>query len=340
MTEQATSGFFELGAFQTTTGHTLQDAKLNYKTHGTLNAAKDNAILFPHFLGGAPEAVEGWIGEGRALDSSKYFFILPGQFGNGVSTSPSNAVPSLNGGAFPPLTFADDVIAQHRLVTEKFGINELQLVLGWSTGGLQIYEWAVRFAPMVKRMAAIATAPMPSPWTKLWLYAVLEEPLTADPAWNNGFYADAQDLAGALRRLGHGTALTLPPTGFYREGHEMWRPLGFTSRDDFVSNFWEAFWLSQDPNNIICQARKGRAADPARGGDMAAALSQITAKTAVVAFTGDPMFPPAEGQFDAERIPNATFHIIESSFGHLATFSLSQDDVSAVDAILYDLLAS
>jgi len=29
-------------------------------------------------------------------------------------------------------------------------------VLGWSTGALQIHEWAVRFAPKVKRLANIA----------------------------------------------------------------------------------------------------------------------------------------------------------------------------------------
>src|SRR5215813_9849119 len=128
---------FELGDFPLTSGYTLPGAKLSYKTHGTLNAAKDNAILFPHFLGGAPEALEGWIGEGRPLDPNKYFIILPGQFGNGVSTSPSNSQPPFERGAFPAMKFADDVVAQHKLVTEKFGIGELQLVLGWSTGGLQ-----------------------------------------------------------------------------------------------------------------------------------------------------------------------------------------------------------
>lgn len=328
---------FELGDFPLSTGYTLPAAKLSYKTHGTLGPAKDNAILFPHFLGGAPEMLEGWIGEGRPLDPSRYFIILPGQFGNSVSTSPSNAPPPFERGAFPPVTFADDVIAQHKLVTEQFGIEELQLVLGWSTGGLQTYEWAVRYASMVKRVAAIATAPQPSPWTRLWLKTLIEEPHTSDPAYNGGFYASQAAMQAGLRRQAHGTALTLPPHNFYHD--QLWLQLGFASLDDFISRFWEAFWLPQDPNDLICQARKARAADPSGGGDLDAALGTISAQTLVIAFTGDPMFPPQEGKHDAERIPNARFTQIDSIFGHLATFGLSGDDVKAVDTALRELLA-
>ncbi len=93
---------------------------------------------------GTPKAMEIFIGEGRPLDPTKYFIILSGQFGNGFSSSPSNTPPSFNMGAFPKIMIGDDVRAQHRLVTEKFGISELQLVLGWSMGAEQTYEWAVR----------------------------------------------------------------------------------------------------------------------------------------------------------------------------------------------------
>lgn len=332
--------FFELGDFPLSTGHILPSARLNYVTHGTLSAARDNAILFPHFLGGAPEALQGWIGEGRALDPAKYFIILPGQFGNGVSSSPSNAAAPFERGAFPAVQHADDVRAQHKLITEQFGIEQLQLVLGWSTGALQTYEWAVQLPHVVKRAASIAGAPRPSPWTRLWLKTCIEEPLVSDPNWNDGFYADARALQGGLRRQAHTTAMTLPPQGFYREGQERWRCLGFSSQDDFISRFWEAFWLPQDPGNLVTQARKARAADPARGGEMSDALGSISARMLVLAFSGDPMFPPAECRYDAERIPNAEFREVQSEFGHLATFGFSQQDVQAVDSALRDLLAA
>jgi homoserine O-acetyltransferase/O-succinyltransferase len=329
---------FDLGDFQLSTGVTLPNAKLAYKTHGSLNAAKDNAILFPNFLGGTPEALESWIGEGRSLDPRKYFIILPGHFGLAPSSSPSNTPPPFDRGAFPPVHIADDVIAQQRLLTEKFGIQKLQLVLGWSVGALQTYEWAVRFPDIVKRIASIAGAPMPSPWTRLWLRTVLEEPLTSDPAWNNGFYTDLQAVQAGVRRMAHATALTLPPPGFYRDGNEVWRTLGFVSIDDFIARFWEAFWLPQDPNNVITQARKARAANPGVGSTLTTALSRITAETFVIAFTGDPMFPPEECQRDANYIPNAQFREIKSAFGHLATFALSEQDKQAVDKAIWEAL--
>jgi homoserine O-acetyltransferase len=330
---------FDLGDFQLSTGFILPNAKLSYKTHGSLSEAKDNAVLFPNILGGVPEVLEIWIGEDRPLDPRRYFIILPGQFGNGVSSSPSNTPPPFDRGAFPSVRIADDVIAQQRLITEQFGIQELQLVLGWSVGALQIYEWAVRFPHMIRRLASIAGAPKPSPWTRLWLRTVLEEPLTSDPAWNNGFYTDPQAMQGGLRRMGHGAALTLPPPGFYREGHEAWRSLGFASSDDFVIRFWETFWLPWDPNDLLAQIWKTRAADPSVGGDLATALSRITAKTFVVAFTGDPMFPPEECKFDADRIPNAQFEEISGGSGHLATFAFSERDRQAIDDVLRKVLA-
>jgi len=334
----STTEIFELGRFPLTTGYTLPSARLAYNTHGQLNAARDNAIMFPNFLGGTPEALEIWIGDGRPLDPGKYFIILPGQFGNGVSSSPSNTSPPYDRGAFPPINVADDVIAQHRLATEHFGIQKLQLVLGWSVGALQTYEWAVRFPDMLQRVASIAGAPKPSSWTHTWLRVVLEEPIITDPNWNNGFYGDVASMQGAQRRQGHGQALTLPPARMYRE--ELWRSLGFASVNDFIRGFWEAFMLSTDPNNILCQTRKALAADPAVGGSLDEALGRITARTFIAGFTGDVMFPPEDCQRDAARIRNAQFEEIHSVGGHLSTFALFDTDREAIDGFLRKVLAS
>lgn len=328
---------FELGNFQLTSGYTIPNARLAYTTHGTLNAARDNAILFPNFLAGSDEALEIYIGEEMALDPSKYFIILPGQFGNGYSSSPSNTPPPHDRGAFPPISIADDVIAQHRLLTEHFGIERLALVLGWSVGALQTYEWAVRFAPMLERMMSIAGAPRPSPWTLLWLRTVIEEPIVTDPAWNNGFYANASDVQAGLRRQGHCMALTLPPLSYYHG--EVLQSLGFASVQDFVRGFFEGFMLPQDPNNLLIQARKALTADPSGGGDMAEALGRITAKTLIFGFTGDVMFPPGDCRFDAERIPGAQFKELTTASGHLSTFGLFPGDKQAVDNAIREVLA-
>jgi len=330
---------FDLGDFPLQCGLTLPSAKLAYKTHGTLSPARDNLILFPNILGGVPEVLEIWIGEGRPIDPNKYFIVLPGQFGNGVSSSPSNTPAPFDRGAFPPIHIADDVIAQHKLLTEHFDVQEVQLVFGWSVGALQSYEWAVRFPSMIKRLSSIAGAPRPSPWTRLWLRTVLEEPITSDPNFNGGFYEEGA-VQGGVRRMGSATALTLPPPGFYREGEETWKRLGFSSLDDFVTRMWQAFWLPQDPNDLLTQIRKTIAADPSSGGDLIAALGKITAKTLIAGFQGDPMFPPAECKRDAERIKGAQFKGFDSEFGHLATFALSDQDRESIDGVLREILAS
>lgn len=89
--------FFELGNFELESRITLPGGRLAYKTHGTLN--EDNAILFPHMWSGTPKAMEIFIGEDRPLNPRKYFIVLPGQFANGFSSSPSNTPPPFNGGA-------------------------------------------------------------------------------------------------------------------------------------------------------------------------------------------------------------------------------------------------
>ena len=104
---------FELGHFELESGTALPRARLLYKTHGTLNDARDNAILYPHMYSGTPSSLESSIGPGRALDPELWFIICPGQLGNGFSTSPSNTLPPLGGGAFPSVSIADDVIGAH-----------------------------------------------------------------------------------------------------------------------------------------------------------------------------------------------------------------------------------
>ena len=220
---------FELGDFTLESGVTLPNARLAYKTHGTLNAARDNVVLFPHMWSGTPKAMEAFVGEDRPLDPSRYFIVLPGQFANGFSSSPSNTPPPYNAGAFPNVTIGDDVRAQHRLLTERYGIERLELVTGWSMGAEQTYEWAVRYPEMVKRALPFAGTAKTTPHDYLWVRAH-ENALKSDPAWNNGFYADQADVHVGLRRHAElWSVMGLCPE-FYST--EAWRGVGFTSLED------------------------------------------------------------------------------------------------------------
>ena len=197
--------FFELGDFELESGITLPNAKIAFKTHGTLNEAKDNVDPVPaHVVGNIRSRWRSSSARIGPLDPKKYFIILPGQFANGFSSSPSNTPPPFNGGAFPNVTIGDDVRAQHRLVTERFGIERLELVLGWSMGAEQTYEWAVRFPDMVKRALPFAGTAKTTPHDYIFVRSH-EDALKSDPAWNNGFYktrATCMSACDAMRRSG------------------------------------------------------------------------------------------------------------------------------------------
>jgi homoserine O-acetyltransferase len=320
--------FFELGDLTLASGDTLPDARLAYQTFGELNAEKDNAILFTTFLGAPAEVLTGWIGEGRALDPTRYFIILPGHFGLPPSSAPSTTVGEAGGEGFPAVSISDDVDAQHRLVTEVFGIERLRLVLGWSIGAIQVYDWAVRYPDAVQAIAPIAGAPTPPPWTKLWLQTVIEESIESASNGDDG-----------LTNVAHGSALTAPPRTFYYDGEDVWRTLGFGSVAEFVAGFWEGFWRPQNPTDVLVQARKARTSYPGPAdATLAELVGTIRARTTVAAFAGDNLFPPAESQRVASWIPGAEFREIESVFGHLATFGLSEQDVKAIDGVIRDAL--
>ena len=124
---------------------------------------------------------------------------MPSQFGDGFSSSPSNTPPPFDRGAFPPVAISDDVRAQHKLVTEHFGISQLALVSGWSMGGQQTLEWAIRYPGAVARAASFAaTSRNPDHCT---VFCDLHtEALRSDPAFRGGFYDNSADVHIGLRR--------------------------------------------------------------------------------------------------------------------------------------------
>jgi homoserine O-acetyltransferase len=330
--------YFELGDFTLELGETLPGARLAYKTHGTLNEAKDNAILFPHMYSGTPKAMEIFVGEGRPLDPSKYFIIFPGQFGNGFSSSPSNTAVPLDRGAFPRVMIGDDVRAQYRLVTEKFGITELHLVLGWSMGAQQTYEWAVRYPDMVARAAPFAGTAKTSPHDFIFV-RLHADAIKSDPAWNGGFYDEPHAVHVGLRRHAQVWSVMGVTQAFYKR--EAWRDVGFSSLEDFNRRFWDGWFVPMDPNNLLTMAWKWCHGDVSRntGGDLAAALGRITAKTFVMPFSGDMFFPPADCADDQELIAGSELRVIDSLWGHFAMFCMSEQDRQTIDDNLRDLLA-
>jgi len=90
-------------------------------------------------------------------------------------------------GRFPKITLFDNVVLQHKLVTERLGLQSLRLVTGWSMGACQTYQWAAQFPDMVQAAAPIAGSARTASFNKVFLLS-LRRALELDPAYHDGFY--------------------------------------------------------------------------------------------------------------------------------------------------------
>ena len=329
---------FDAGNLLLEEGGTLRACQLAYATHGKLNAAKDNAILVPTWYSGTSKIMEQvYIGKGRALDTDKYFIIVVNQIGSGLSSSPHNT-PFPGGMAnFPKVRIADDVRAQHTLVTEKFGLKSLALVVGGSMGAQQTYEWAVRYPDMVRRAAPIAGTAKNTAHDFLFTETLVEA-ITSDPGFNGGWYATPADVRAGLNRHAKMWAVMGWSTEFYAQGRMA--ALGFSSPDDFIVNFMNGYFGPMDPNDLLCMAWKWQRGDVSRltGGDLKAALGRIKAKTFVMPVSHDMFFPPGDCEREQKLIPGSELRVLKSIDGHLALFGADPDCTGQIDRHLKELL--
>ncbi|HEY7197033.1 MAG TPA: alpha/beta fold hydrolase [Gaiellaceae bacterium] len=306
----------ELGDLELELGGALPDARLGYRTHGTLSSARDNAILFPHMYSGTPASLDSWIEPGRALDPERWFVVCPGQLGNGVSSSPSTT-----SGAFPELTIGDDVTAQRRLADE-LGIERFELVAGFSMGAQQAYEWAVHRPAAVRRLAVFAGLARTTPANDLLAAASAEALETGGTKQHARFWA-ATGLSAELFAA------------------ERWREAGFESVEDLVRRLFEDDYGAREPEDLLCQLAKWRRADVSRhaDGDLEAALGRITARTIVVAFSTDAWYAASDVEAEQRLVPGSELRIVESPWGHYA-WGIGPGETAQIEAVLREILAT
>jgi homoserine O-acetyltransferase/O-succinyltransferase len=135
-------------------GVSLGDVEIVYSTYGELNGDRTNAILYPTSYGAQHGDIDWLIQPDGILDPTRWFIIIPNMFGNGLSTSPSNSNCGLAETGFW-FSHLDNVRAQQVLLQEKFGIDRLALVYGWSMGAQQAYHWGALYRDRVNRIAAL-----------------------------------------------------------------------------------------------------------------------------------------------------------------------------------------
>ena len=305
---------YELGDVRLQSGAVLKDAQLAYATYGTLNAAADNVVLLPTFYTGTHVRNEALFGPGRAIDPARHFVVSVNLFGNGYSSSPSNSSAPQDGPRFPHVTLFDNIVCQHRLLTERLGVRRIALVLGWSMAGMQAYQWAAQYPDMVAAILPYGGAARCSPIN----HAFLDGPkaaLQADAAWNEGNYSSPPEKG--LRAFGRIYAAWAYSHAFFRD--RLYWELGFATLEDFVRD-WEEDHLKWDANDLLAKIwawQHGDVSDnPIYRGDFARALQSIEARAIVMPCSSDMYFVPSDNAAEVAQMRRAELRVFESSWGH------------------------
>ena len=330
---------FEAGDVTLQSGITLPDVRVAYHTHGHLNAARDNAIVYPTHYSGTHDSNAWAIGPGMALDPETYFIIIPNMLGNGLSSSPSNTPAPHDGPRFPLITVRDNVMLQHRLVTEVFGITTLKLVTGHSMGAQQSFQWGALFPAMVQRIAPFCGSARTSRHNWLFLEGC-KSALLADGDFAGGDYATPPRRGiRAFARVYAGWAWSQT---FFRQRLDSER-LGLPSLEAFLTHAWEPSFLAHDANNLLAMLATWQAADISNDarfdGDFAKALAAITARAIVMPCRTDLYFPPEDSEIEVAQMPDAELRVIPSVWGQMAGGGINPEDAMFSDAALRDVLA-
>jgi homoserine O-acetyltransferase/O-succinyltransferase len=326
---------FEIPAFQTQ-GGTILDLKLAYRTYGELSPARDNVILVLTSYAAQHDDAEALFAASDVLDLSNHYVIVINMFCNGLSSSPSNTRPPYDGPRFPGITVNDNVTCQHRLVTEQLCIEKIRLVMGFSMGGLQTYEWGCRFPAMVEAILPICGAARVSPHNYLFLDGA-KAALTADQSFANGDY-DTQPEVGVLAfaRVYAGWVFS---QAFFRE--ETYRELGMTCVEDAVE-FMQDYFMRHDANDLLGMLWTWQHADISQNdrhnGDFTAALGAITARAIVMPGETDLYFTVADSEIEVSHMTNAELRPIPSTLGHVAGTGADPIGKAAIDIAIVDLL--
>jgi homoserine O-acetyltransferase/O-succinyltransferase len=210
-------------------GGQLHGARIAYETWGTLNEARDNAILL--FTGLSPSAhaassredpSEGWwegmVGSGLAIDSNRFFVVCVNSLGSCFgSTGPASINPSTGAAyrlSFPDLSVEDIARAGYETL-RSLKIERANTIIGPSLGGMVVLAFAAQFPGATRRLISISGSAAASPFA-IALRSIQREAILRDPDWRGGAYTDEQPPATGMRiarKLGMMT---------YRSAHE-WR---------------------------------------------------------------------------------------------------------------------
>jgi homoserine O-acetyltransferase/O-succinyltransferase len=285
---------------------------------------------------------DGMIGPGKAFDTDRFFVISTNLLGGCRGTTGPSSINPATGGPygpdFPVITVAD-MVRTERAFLDALGIERLAAVAGGSLGGMQAFEWAILFPDRVDAVVAIASTHALQPQGVAW-NAIARDAIMRDPAWQDGRYygtGRAPDAGmGVARMVGHVTYLSGPALN-EKFGRRLQRSSSQQSADDirytitepefqvesYLRHQADSFVKRFDANTYLYTSRALTYFDLARqygNGSLAQSLLSVRAKTLLIAFSSDWLYPPSASREVADALralgKPVEFHVIEAPYGH------------------------
>jgi homoserine O-acetyltransferase/O-succinyltransferase len=287
---------------------------------------------------------DGMIGPGKAFDTVRYYVVATNLLGGcRGTTGPSSVNPATGrpyGADFPVITVAD-MVRTERAFLDELGIERLAAVAGGSLGGMQALEWAVLYPDQVGAIIPIASTHALQPQGVAW-NAIAREAIMRDPAWQGGHYYGTgrapEAGMGVARMVGHVTYLSAQAlddkfgrrlqvrqgTPDLRADDIQYTITGAEFQvESYLRHQADSFVRRFDANTYLYTSRALTYFDLARqhgGGSLAQALKDVSARTLLIAFSSDWLYPPSASREIADALRSlgrpAECHVIEAPYGH------------------------
>ena len=287
---------------------------------------------------------EGMVGPGRAVDTNRYHVICANVLGGcsgttgPMSTNPDTGKPY--GSSFPQYTF-DDAVDVFRMLLRELGIKKLAALIGGSYGGMQVVNWMTRYPDEMEKACLIATSANFN--TQAIAFGVMSRTsITDDPRWNGGDYYLEGDGKGpraglaSARQLAHITYLSREllqrkfgrrlqkefveaPEAARAERDRLFKT--YFQIESYLDHQADKFLRRFDANSYLHITRSMDLADPVSAyGSLDAAFARVKARTLVVSYENDILFPAWQSKEIVRSLKNSGKRVsychLESGTGH------------------------
>jgi homoserine O-acetyltransferase/O-succinyltransferase len=279
---------------------------------------------------------DGMIGPGKAFDTDRFFVVSTNLLGGcRGTTGPSSKNPATGkpyGSDFPVITVAD-MVRTERAFLDEIGIARLAAIAGGSLGGMQALEWAIVYPDQVDAIVVIASTHALQPQGVAW-NAIARNAITADPDWRGGHYYGTgrpPDAGmGVARMIGHITYLSARSLGDkFARRLQFADDIRYTLTDpefeveNYLRHQADTFVRRFDANTYLYTSRALTYFDLARqygNGDLTTALRNVSARTLLIAFSSDWLYPPSGSEELAAALrasgKDVELHVIDAPYGH------------------------